>query len=119
MRELERLQNDLGLADLMSQPSHPGIVRYLVVELKPIKIRMDANKNHKRPHVHIDYGKEYHSATYAIDTGVRLACELDLKYDRMIKEWIENNRESLIKAWDETQSGKYPERIISELRGKR
>jgi hypothetical protein len=34
---------------------------------------MDVNKNHRRPHVHVDYGKEYHTAAYAIDTGERLA----------------------------------------------
>jgi hypothetical protein len=53
----------------------------MVKELRPIKIRMDGNKNHKRPHVHVDYGKRFHAASYSIKPAERIVGELAPKYD--------------------------------------
>jgi uncharacterized protein DUF4160 len=111
------LQYGLGEIDLFTTPSDPGVIRFLVVVLQPIKIKMDGNLNHKRPHLHIDYGPDFHTASYAIDNGERLAGTLATKYDRKVKDWIASNRPKLLQAWNETQAGKYPEKIICELRG--
>src|ERR1700687_1286875 len=59
-----------------------------IIELQNIRIRMDGNKNHKRPHIHVDYRNEYHTASYAIDNGERIAGELDTKYDKQVRAWI-------------------------------
>jgi hypothetical protein len=57
------------------------------------------------------YGRQYHTASYAIDNGERLAGKL-----ATIKEWIARNKVVLLAARAETQAGKYPERMICELR---
>jgi hypothetical protein len=111
------LQYGMGEIDLFTTPSDPGIIKFLIVELQPMKIKMDGDLNHKRPHLHIDYGREFHTASYAIDNGERLAGRLATKYDREVKDWIFANKAKLLEAWLETQAGKYPEKIICELRG--
>jgi hypothetical protein len=77
---------------------------------------MDGNKNHKRPHVHIDYGEEYHTASYAIDNGERIAGELHGKYDQEVSAWIVRCRPQLLRAWKLTQAGKNADVVICELR---
>jgi hypothetical protein len=59
---------------------------------------MDANRNHKRPHIHIDYKEEYHSASYAIDTGERLAGRLGTQYDQLVRRWISGCRPKLLEG---------------------
>ena len=75
--ELEDLQYRLGEIDLLTRPSRSGgknLIEFLVVELEDIaiKIQMYGDRNHARPHIHIDYGKKRHAASYAIDNGERL-----------------------------------------------
>jgi adenosyl cobinamide kinase/adenosyl cobinamide phosphate guanylyltransferase len=77
---------------------------------------MDANKNHGRPHVHIDYGRSHHAASYAIDNGERLIGES--KYDREISEWIGKHRPKLLEVWNLMQAGKDAAPVVCELRGK-
>jgi hypothetical protein len=92
-------------------------VRFLLVKgLHAIRIRMDGSKNHKRPHIHIDYGKEYHTASYAIDNGERIAGELDGKYDQGVGAWIVSSRPQLLRAWKLTQAGQNADVVICELR---
>ena len=84
-----------------------------------IKIRMDGNKNHKRAHVHVEYDNNFHRASYAIDTGERLAGDLPNKYDRVVRTWICDKRPKLLEVWTLTQSGEDADGIICELRGDR
>jgi hypothetical protein len=121
--ELEDLQYRLGEMDLLTRPSRSGgknLIEFLVVELEDIaiKIRMDGDRNHARPHIHIDYGKKRHAASYAIDNGERLAGQLDRKYDREIADWIEEYRPQFLKVWTETQAGRSAEVIVCEIREK-
>jgi Domain of unknown function (DUF4160) len=92
------------------------IVGKRVKTLKGIRIRMDGSKNHKRPHVHVDYGKEYHTASYAIDNGERIAGELEGKYDGVVSIWIAKCRPQLLRAWKLTQAGQNADEVICELR---
>jgi Domain of unknown function (DUF4160) len=118
-KELAELQ-DAFMIDLFTRPARPNNAAWmelLIKKLQAIKIRMDGNKNHTRPHVHIDYGKEYHVASYAIDTGDRLVGNLDTKYDRAAREWIAGNRVKLFEAWELMQAGKTADPIAYELRG--
>lgn len=87
-----------------------------VKTLKGIRIRMDGSRNHKRPHVHVDYGKEYHTASYAIDNGGRIAGELEGKYDGEVSIWIAKCRPQLLRAWKLTQAGQNADVVICELR---
>lgn len=114
--ELEELQNGLATIDLLTRPSRGGdAFEYLVLKLEAIAIRMDGNKNHKRPHLHVDYRKERHVASYAIDTGERLVGSLDRKYDREVAEWIEKHRDKLLELWNVTQTGADPKPFIATL----
>jgi integrase len=74
----KRLQYDLGVIDLLTRSSRSGregYVELMVVRLAPLKIKIYPEDGpHKEPHVHIDYGKRPHQASYAIRTG-RLAFE--------------------------------------------
>jgi len=72
---------------------------------------------HVRPHIHIDYGKERHIASYALDTGERLAGNLDARYDKAISAWNGQSQQRLFKIWAAIQNGIDPEILIAELQG--
>jgi Domain of unknown function (DUF4160) len=57
------------------------------------------------PHVHINYKKEKHKASYSIKDRRRLAGDLDNKYDKVVKEWIAENETRLLLIWNEVQAG--------------
>jgi hypothetical protein len=77
-KELAKLQDAFAMVDLFVRRTRDTAeMEILVKKLQSIRIRMDGNQNHKRPHVHIDYGNKYHAASYAIDTGERLVGDLD------------------------------------------
>ena len=114
---LAQLQLRFATIDLFEGPSDPNIIRFLVIQLKDIQVRMDACKNHQRPHVHIAYGTEHHAASYAIDSGGRLAGELSKNYDRKVREWIGENKKELSEVWRLAQAGQDPKPIIYKLRG--
>ena len=114
----ERLAGiDLHLAHEQSRTDDPDLLPLIVLRLKDIKIRIDGNKNHKRPHIHIDYKKEYHSASYAIDTGELLIGDLGTQYDRAVRRWIAGCRPKLLELWYLMQSGQRTDAILFELRG--
>jgi hypothetical protein len=119
-KELAELQDALAMTDFneacSKSASRPEGLAYLIVKvLRPIKIKMDGNKNHKRPHVHIQHGTEYHAASYAIDTGKRLVGNSG--YDKEVHEWIGKNRPKLLQAWGLMQAGKDAAPLAFELRG--
>jgi hypothetical protein len=53
--------------------------RKMVKTLRAIRLRIDGSKNHNRPHVHVDYGKNRHAASFAIDNGDSLGREAEQK----------------------------------------
>jgi hypothetical protein len=120
-KELALLQEALADADFssaiqnMREDNERGLHYLLVKVLKPIRIKIDGSRNHKRPHIHIDYGKQFHAASYAIDTGERLVGES--KYDREVAYWINENKPKLLEAWQLVQAGKDATPIAQELRG--
>jgi Domain of unknown function (DUF4160) len=116
----KRLQYDLGLIDLLNRPSRFGgedYVELTVVRLASLKIKIYPEDGpHKEPHIHIDYGKTPHQASYAIRTGQSLAGNLNRKYEKKIQEWIEGHRDALVEIWTTTKSGNHPEHLIAALR---
>ena len=113
--DLRALQDAFADIDLLARLANASAYEFLVKRYQNIVVRMDGNKNHKRAHLHIDYGPQRHVASYAIDSGERLAGDLSGKYDRVVHEWIARNREKLMIAWNMTQSGEKPDAIIAEL----
>jgi hypothetical protein len=116
-KELARLQDDFAMADLFGGTSNPFVMKAIVKIHQAIRIRMDGNKNHPRAHLHIDYGREFRTASYAIDTGELLAAKLDRKYDRAVDDWIAICRPLLLQAWELVQTGQSASGVICELRG--
>ena len=70
--EFKNLQRKMAQIDMLIGPPDStgdgGFMHLMVLALERMKIRMDGNKNHGRPHIHIDYGTERHAASYAIDS---------------------------------------------------
>ncbi len=113
------LQDRLALIDLMGRPAaRSGWTELLVKELRNLKVRMYQEKGHSRPHVHIEYGKEYHEASYSVLEGERLAGNLSRKYDREVTAWIERNREMLLILWGRMQKGESIESILAVVQGR-
>lgn len=101
--DLAELQRDFGELDLFTRPraGNSPCMELLLITLERIGIRMEPDVNHKRAHVHISYGKLWRAASYAVDTGERLAGELEHKYDRVVRDWIAGRRQKLLELWVE------------------
>jgi hypothetical protein len=111
--KLEELFYRFRAVDDALLPEHMrNIIRFLVARLESLEIRMDANKNHGRGHVHIKYKKDGHAASYAINNGARLAGELPTFYDRIVQSWIIQHQRDLQALWDSTQRGKLDGAIL-------
>jgi len=118
--ELKVLQSRLASVDLLTQPQRLGRVRpmeILLLKLQYLKLKMYQEKGHLMPHLHVDYGRKHHVASYAIDEPERLEGTLDTKYDQQITEWIIENRGGLLRIWSSLQSGADPSMMIGELTG--
>ena len=100
LAEAEELQKSMAEVDLYSRPSCGGM-EFLVLKLNNLKIKMYQEKGHQSPHVHIDYGKQTHTASYSINTGELLVGSMNRKYDKRIKEWVVNNQTKLDLLWSE------------------
>jgi hypothetical protein len=110
LQELFRL---LRAVDYARLPEHIRTApKFLVARLDGLQIRMDADKNHGRGHVHIKYKKDGHAASYAIDDGSRLAGELPTYYDRTVLSWIITNQTELQTLWESAQRGKLDKAIL-------
>ena len=111
----ELLQKRLAEVDLYIRSSSQGM-SFLVLKLEYIKIKMYQEAGHKNPHIHIDYGKNEHCASYCLKSMNRLAGNLNKKYDKKIKEWISENQNDLNLLWLETQAGNGTSAIVAEIR---
>lgn len=119
--ELKYLQGQFALVDALDgrspAASNSERIEFLLVRLKELKIKMYQEAGHHTPHLHIDYGKLNHVASYSIGDGRRVAGSLSSKYDRAVLEWISEHRDRLFKIWETTQSGGDPNCLIGELPG--
>jgi hypothetical protein len=114
-----KLQNELGLVDLLTRPSRSsqGSMEFLVIKLDRLKIKIYQEKGHALPHIHIDYGKQHHVASFSIDPPIRIEGQLDGKYDRPVREWLTRNKDALIALWTALQAGESPDALVAEVRG--
>ena len=103
--DLEKLQSEMALVDLFTTPKRGNLTEILLKNLQPLQMRMEQDKNHKMPHLHVSYGKNKHAASYGIQNGERIVGQLDNKYDRVVKNWITDNQSQLIQIWGEVQKG--------------
>lgn len=116
--ELRQLQHQLAVVDLFTQPranTRSDTLEFQLLKLGELKIKMYQETSHRLPHVHVDYGRRNHAASYSINERRRLAGTLDAKYDREILDWIEANRDKLLEVWHTLQSGEGHRVVIGEL----
>ncbi|MBN1990459.1 MAG: DUF4160 domain-containing protein [Bacteroidales bacterium] len=104
--DIEKLQNDMALVDLLTRPKRGGsLTEILLKNLQPLQMRMEQDKNHKMPHLHVSYGRNNHAASYSIENGQRIVGQLDNKYDKVVNNWIFSNQKQLMQIWGEIQNG--------------
>lgn len=120
LQELVRsLQSDLAQVDLLTRPSRSSgrFAEFLILKRDNLKFKIYQEPGHNLPHIHIDYGKVSHAASYGIDPAVRLAGKLSNKYDRSVLTWVGDNRAALLAPWQALQVGDDPAPIALTLRG--
>ncbi len=106
--ELKDLQGKFALVDIMTKGGKAGLSEVLLMKLLPLEFRMEPD-HHGAPHIHIKYEKNFHAASYRINDGVRVAGSLKNKYDKVVKNWIELNQNTLQEIWTAMKDGKQKE----------
>ncbi len=117
--ELQTLQHRLALIDQLSEEPSSRPSNFLIltlVRLQNIKIKIYEEHSGHSPHVHIDYGKQAHMASYTIKDPERIEGNLSRRYDRAVTTWIEENNDKLLKIWNALKSGKDATEFVEELR---
>ncbi len=119
-QEAAELQRQLATVDLLSarsRPSRSGWAEFLVLKRGDLKVKMYQEPGHALPHVHVDYGKMNHVASYSIDPIKRLAGNLDRKYEQTVTEWIAARKPQLLDVWRAAQLGQETRELIVALDG--
>lgn len=112
-KQLKKLQDKFAKADLLTRSGIPGSLEVLIKKLLPLEFRIEQDPNHsKSPHIHINYGREKHVASYRLIDGVRIIGNLESKYDRIVREWIMDNNAALMEIYKNIQSGNEKEYVI-------
>ncbi|WP_449287856.1 DUF4160 domain-containing protein [Marinobacter salarius] len=118
-KELRTLQNRLAEVDMHTTPSrrtHSGFTELLLLKLQNLKLKMYQEKGHELPHVHVDYGKQHHVASFSISPPGRLDGTMAKKYERVILGWIDENIDKLLEIWAQLQSGADPKELLPQLK---
>ena len=120
----EELQAELARVDFLARKQSrrnlpPGsyVAELLVLRLDLIKIKIYQEKGHGLPHVHVDYGKQHHVASYSIDPVKRLEGDLHSKYEQAVTKWIESHKSNLVQLWSTLQAGKPTAELVMTLQG--
>jgi hypothetical protein len=118
-RLTKELQRNLAQVDLLTRParSSGGFTEFLIVKRDNLKLKMYQETGHNLPHIHIDYGKVAHAASYGVDPPVRIAGKLASKYDRSVLEWLREHKDELMMLWELLQAGDDPSAAVVSLRG--
>ena len=111
---LVELQYLLGSADLL-QTKKSRTFKIEVARKLNMKFRMEPD-NHQRPHVHIQYGKENHKASYAVNNGELLAGNLPTYQEKVVVNWISNHSDILNKLWITLKHGENHKSFIEQLK---
>lgn len=118
--EFDELQRLFAQKDLLTEPrksSGSGFMEILLAKRKNMKIKIYQERGHHLPHIHIDYGKQRHAASYAIESGERIEGDLSKKYDSDVSSWLDRNRDKVLEIWNALQAGTQHEPLLAELAG--
>jgi hypothetical protein len=105
--ETQDLKNSIELIELMSDQGKSGkglLLENLVKKFVNVKVKM-YQETHNLPHVHIDIGRQNHSASITIENQIFLAGSIDKKYEKVVLNWIEKNKANLLIIWGNIQQG--------------
>lgn len=110
------LWEEIAWSDMLARSRASGGLELLVRRYQNLRIKIDGNLNHARPHVHVDCGKDWHAASYAIDDATRLAGRINNQYDRLVRQFIDKNRKLLLRIFNGVRLGENVEALV-ELAG--
>lgn len=95
---------------------HNRVISFLIDTIgdrkKKIRVDMQPDNNHERPHVHI--GR--HGASIAIDTGELLAGECDNWTLTTVQGWINRHRRDLQELWKIAKGSGHYEQAVERIR---
>ncbi len=106
--KLKELQDKFAEIDLLTEKGNDRLFEIFLKKLLPLEFRMEPD-HHGAPHIHINYGKQKHIASYRINDGVRVTGNLNNKYDKIVKDWIALNQKTLQEIWTAMQDGNQKE----------
>jgi len=119
--EARQLQERLARIDLELRAANApsGAYELLLLKRDRLRIRMTQERNHHRPHVHIDCGRSFHCASYSIEAPpTLLAGTLDRQYEREVSIWISKNVAVLYSVWETLQRGHdVADSVLVDLQG--
>ena len=117
MRKLRlngKLNYHNGLSFSFSRHNH--VISFLIDTIgdrkKKIRVTMQPDINHERPHVHIGQ----HGASIAIDTGELLAGECDNRTLTIVRDWIRRHRQDLLELWNIAKGSGHYEQMVERIR---
>ena len=102
-KAVAELQLELALVDLDFEAT-TNYTKATLLRRGYIRLTMQPDKNHQRPHFHIEFKTE-HSASYAVDTLRRLAGYMPRKYEAPVLKWAARGRRSLAATWKSMKDG--------------
>ena len=96
-----------------------AVLKHFLVTDGRIRLKMYAEKEHQRPHLHIDYGPTHHVASVALFPPSMLEGDKSIPAQlcRAIMQYIDRNTEALADIWRELQSGGDPKSLTVDLPG--
>ncbi|SFS11789.1 protein of unknown function [Dyella sp. OK004] len=115
---IKSLQRDLALSDLFSRTRNggPDVCELSLLLMDRMKIKMYQEKGHAMPHVHVDYGRDSHVASFAIDVPRLLEGDLGRHRNATVIEFISDHREELLSIWRGLQAGANVAPLVVQLR---
>ncbi|MCP4594939.1 DUF4160 domain-containing protein [Neptuniibacter sp.] len=116
-KELQRLFAQTDSLTEQTCSSGSGFMEILLIKRKNMKIKIYQEKGHHLPHIHIDYGRQHHAASYAIESGERIEGDLPKRYDSDVSSWLDRNRETVLQIWNALQTGSEHKHLLEELAG--
>lgn len=103
VEELKELQDVLALID-GEEMEQPAAIKATLRRAGYIRLVMRPERNHARPHFHIEYKRE-HAASYDAASLEKLAGSMPSKYERPMLAWAKDHTPSLIETWGLLNAG--------------
>ena len=72
-------------------------------------IFMYCHEKHGEPHIHADYNGV--RASFSVRTGRALSGNLPPQQERLVRRWLKERRDVLLKEWESATSGRLPRAV--------